>query len=410
MIDWLIDWLDWIELNLIGFDLICRTNDVDAWTRSFLKAMHSSLLDTPLTGAEPPLILTTAQDFDSFLVPHIDNTEKLVLLLDYDGTLAPIAPHPDMAIIPNETKRVLQRLANCPDVYIALISGRGVANVKSMVGIDNITYAGNHGLEILHPDGTRFTHPLPAGNEETISRLFRALQEQVCRDGAWVENKGVLLTYHYRYPSMIPLVSRHKIDGFFWKMMQNRETPEEIRPELIARAKQLIEESGFKCFPALCALEAKPAVEWDKGRAAVYILRTTFGVDWNERVRIIFAGDDVGDEDAIVALKGYWKNLDAVCASCPNCCSSRFCEIDWSNRWNELVCNRRHCCNIPRLFWHSSCVCCWPPSAQHRRSFGPTQMDRAVRVAYSLGSFNYHSHQLRIDHIHDLWLVQSNWI
>ena len=85
----------------------------------------------------------------------------------------------------------------------------------------------------------------------------------------------------------------------------NREAPEELRPELTARAKQLIEESGFRCFPALCALEAKPAVEWDKGRAAVYILRTAFGVDWNERVRIIFAGDDVGDEDAIVALKGH---------------------------------------------------------------------------------------------------------
>ena len=161
--------------------------------------MQSSLLDNPLVGAEPPLILTTAQDFDTFLVPHIDNTEKLVLLLDYDGTLAPIAPHPDMAIIPNETKRVLQRLANCPDMYIALISGRGVANVRSMVGIDNITYAGNHGLEILHPDGTTFTHPLPAGNEETISKLLHALQQEVCRHGAWVENKGVLLTYHYRY-------------------------------------------------------------------------------------------------------------------------------------------------------------------------------------------------------------------
>lgn len=149
-----------------------------------------------------------------------------------------------------------------------------------MVGIENITYAGNHGLEILHPDGTKFTHPMPTQYEIEISNLIHRLQEEVCTDGAWVENKGVLLTYHYR------------------------EAPENRREDLIVRARQLIEDSGFRCYPALCALEAKPPVEWDKGRAALYILRTAFGVDWQERVRIIFAGDDVGDEDAIVALKG----------------------------------------------------------------------------------------------------------
>lgn len=83
-----------------------------------------------------------------------------------------------------------------------------------------------------------------------------------------------------------------------------RESPEDVRDDLVVRAREMIESHGFKCFPALCALEAKPPVEWDKGRAAIYILRTAFGVDWSERIRIIFAGDDVSDEDAIVALKG----------------------------------------------------------------------------------------------------------
>ena len=87
--------------------------------------------------------------------------------------------------------------------------------------------------------------------------------------------------------------------------MKYRETPEELREELKAEAKKLIEDSGFLCSPALCALEAKPPVEWDKGLAAIYILRTAFGVDWNERIKIVFAGDDVGDEDAIEALKGF---------------------------------------------------------------------------------------------------------
>lgn len=70
---------------------------------------------------------------------YIGNTHKLALLLDYDGTLAPIAPHPDLATIPVETKNVLQRLSNVSDVYISVVSGRNVDNVKQMVN-SNFSY------------------------------------------------------------------------------------------------------------------------------------------------------------------------------------------------------------------------------------------------------------------------------
>lgn len=110
---------------------------------------------------------------------YIGDNHKLALLLDYDGTLAPIATHPDLATLPIETKNVLQRLSNMPDVYIAIISGRNVNNVKSMVGIEGITYAGNHGLEILHPDGSKFVHPMPAEFENKVAGLMQALQDQV---------------------------------------------------------------------------------------------------------------------------------------------------------------------------------------------------------------------------------------
>lgn len=110
---------------------------------------------------------------------YIGNTHKLALLLDYDGTLAPIAPHPDLAIIPQETKNILQRLSNISDCYIAIISGRNVTNVKEMVGIEGITYAGNHGLEILHPDGTKFVHPMPTQYQGKVGELLKNLQEQV---------------------------------------------------------------------------------------------------------------------------------------------------------------------------------------------------------------------------------------
>jgi len=101
---------------------------------------------------------------------------------------------------------------------------------------------------------------------------------QVCKEGAWVENKGTLLTYHYR------------------------EVPVNSRLELAAAAQRLIEEAGFKAGQAHCAIEAKPPVQWNKGRASLYILRTAFGLDWSERIRIIYAGDDVTDEDAMQVI------------------------------------------------------------------------------------------------------------
>lgn len=248
--------------------------------KSFLKAMGTLIEEDGEEVLPTTLQPVTIDDFDDYLAKYIGNSHKLALLLDYDGTLAPIAPHPDLAILPTETKNVLERLSNMSDVYIAIISGRNVNNVKNMVGIEGITYAGNHGLEILHPDGSKFVHPVPIELEDKVRDLLKRLQDQVCREGAWVENKGVLLTFHYR------------------------ETPTNLRSAMITQAVNLIEEAGFKASAAHCAVEAKPPVQWNKGRASIYILRTAFGVDWSERIRIIYAGDDVTDEDAMQALKG----------------------------------------------------------------------------------------------------------
>ncbi|KAG5896540.1 hypothetical protein JTB14_030744 [Gonioctena quinquepunctata] len=289
-----------------------KLNDVNYWTKSFLSAMGSLLTqedhDDVGTITMPAV---TLDDFDEYLSKYIGNTHKLALLLDYDGTLAPIAPHPDLAIIPAETKNVLQRLSNVSDVYIAIVSGRNVNNVKEMVGIEGITYAGNHGLEILHPDGTKFVHPMPTEFHDKVGELMRQLQEKVCRHGAWVENKGALLTFHFREtPVNLRIPNRNMF------LRSRRSLLLLLRHLNIYRmsysfadrtgkgSTSMIEAAGFEATQAHCAIEAKPPVQWNKGRASIYILRTAFGVDWCERIRIIYVGDDATDEDAMQALKG----------------------------------------------------------------------------------------------------------
>ena len=120
-----------------------------------------------------------------------------------------------------------------PDVFVSVISGRSVANVQEMVGIKGITYAGNHGLEIIHPDGSKFVHPMPREMEERVGLLTEQLQQECCQDGAWVENKGAGLTFHYR------------------------NVPHNTRQPLVTRASQLIAAAGFNIGNAHCALEVK---------------------------------------------------------------------------------------------------------------------------------------------------------
>lgn len=74
---------------------------------------------------------------------------------------------------------------------------------------------------------------------------------------------------------------------------------------MLEKARNLMEQFGFRATEAHCALEAKPPVQWNKGRAAIYILRTAFGVDWSERIKIIYVGDDVTDEDAMTVSFGF---------------------------------------------------------------------------------------------------------
>lgn len=78
-----------------------------------------------------------------------------------------------------------------------------------------------------------------------------------------------------------------------------RGVPEELHEELSTEAGRIIRSYGYVNSPAHLAVEGKPPVHWNKGEAALLILREEFGDDWPSHVKAVFAGDDTTDEDAM---------------------------------------------------------------------------------------------------------------
>jgi trehalose-phosphatase len=65
-----------------------------------------------------------------------------------------------------------------------------------------------------------------------------------------------------------------------------------------------VREAGFQARDALCAVEARPPIGWDKGRAVLHLLRARHGPAWSESLRVVYLGDDDTDEDAFRTLVG----------------------------------------------------------------------------------------------------------
>lgn len=202
----------------------------------------------------------------------------LLLGLDFDGTLAPIVPHPEDAAPLPATRAALDLLTARSDTHIALVSGRSLDDLRRRVVLEHIYYAGNHGLEIDGPDVHRL-HDAAAVARTTLAALVRDLERALnAVDGAFVEDKGLTLSVHFR-------------------LVRDEAGEERVRDMVRSCARSY---SGLRLTDGRKVVEIRPDVDWNKGRAFSFLrdtLEERFG-----RGPAVFIGDDRTDEDAFREL------------------------------------------------------------------------------------------------------------
>ncbi|MFO7659048.1 MAG: trehalose-phosphatase [Bacteroidales bacterium] len=200
-----------------------------------------------------------------------------VLFLDYDGTLSPIVKRPEDAILSKEMKNVLEQCA--ARFTVAIVSGRDMDDVKNLVGIENIIYAGSHGFRISGPDGLYMEHEKTEEILPQLDKIENELNNSLNGiTGLLVDRKRYAVGVHFR------------------------NTAEDQLPKIIKTVDDLLERfPEFKKGEGKKIVEIKPGVDWHKGKAINWIIEKS-GLADNPDIMPIYIGDDVTDEDAFRTL------------------------------------------------------------------------------------------------------------
>jgi len=205
------------------------------------------------------------------LAPFRADPAGSALMLDIDGTLAPIASHPDLAAVPDETLDLVREAA-ARYRLVACVSGRSLADVRRLVPVPGLLASGNHGLELDLGEGPRLApeaEPWLAAMREFAERL----SAPAAAAGAWVEPKGPTLSVHWR----------------------EARDPAATESGVLAAARPLASALGLLLRPGRMVLEARPPVAVHKGTAVAALLAA------RPCTRSLFCGDDVTDLDGFAA-------------------------------------------------------------------------------------------------------------
>jgi trehalose 6-phosphate phosphatase len=210
------------------------------------------------------------------LAPLRANPQRAAVLLDIDGTLAPIVDHAADAHVPESTRQLLIAVARTYGL-VGCVSGRRASEARAMVSIGTITYLGSHGVELLRSGWTEAV--MDADVADWVRRIHDFGREVDTADirklRVRLEDKGVIVAFHWRGAP-----------------------DEEAARAAIDAIAQRAETAGLRTHWGRKVLEVRPPIKIDKG---VGIRRLLHEVG-SEIESAMYVGDDTTDLDAFHAL------------------------------------------------------------------------------------------------------------
>jgi alpha,alpha-trehalase len=216
-------------------------------------------------------MLPSALDHLSEIVSQA-RERQLAVFLDYDGTLTPIVSRPEQATLSHSTRETLRELANL--AAVAILSGRDLDDIRRLVDIDGIVYAGSHGFDIAGPRGLR--KQVATEFLSIIDLAEKELKETLAGiSGALLERKRFSIAAHYRNVAGTDVTK-----------------VEQAVNKVAADHSELRKIDNKKVY------ELQANVNWNKGKAVVWILESL-----GDGRFPVYIGDDVTDEDAFHALR-----------------------------------------------------------------------------------------------------------
>ena len=192
------------------------------------------------------------------------------IFFDFDGTLSTIVDDPESAaLVPGAEKALASLAALYP---VAILSGRGLDDIRDRVGIPGLWYAGSHGFEIAGPDGSYHSNETAAEAVPLLERAAAELTERLRSvAGVRVEHKRYAVAVHYRNAGA------------------------DAAAIVTAAVHDVGSHHGLRVTSGRKVVELRPDIDWDKGTTLEWILDHVAG---QEPLIPIFLGDDLTDEDA----------------------------------------------------------------------------------------------------------------